>query len=122
MGGIYFNFKIGRAGTSQDNVRYITRETATNGDREAVFIQNYPSYAQEGNTFKEQRSNLTEYARQQEEDELRKGRKGTGEARTHYRAIASFEGKIETEKAREIGKEYLEKSFPNTRAVAVVHQ
>lgn len=122
MGGIYFNFKTGRAGTSRDNINYITRETATKGDREALFIQNYPEYGQEGDTYKKQKNNLAEYARQQEEDELKKGRRGTGEARTHYRAIASFEGKFDTAKAKEMAKEYLEKRFPNARAVAVVHQ
>lgn len=121
MSGIYFNFKVGRAGTSQDNIRYITRETATKGDREAVFVQNYPDYVQ-GETYKEQRNELAEYGRQQEQDEMQKSRKGTGEARTHYRAIASFENKVETEKARDMAEEYLSKQFPNARAVAVVHQ
>jgi len=122
MGGIYFSFNVGRAGASSANVRYITRESAIDGNRDAMFVQNYPEHALEGDNFKEQRNSLAEYARQQEEDELKRPKRGKGEIRTHYRAIASFEGKVETEKAREMAKEYLEKRFPNTRAIGVVHQ
>jgi hypothetical protein len=119
---IYFKFSVGRSGTSGANARYITREPATKGDERAVFAHNYPEYAHEGNSYKEQRENIIEYAHQQEEDELQRPRRGTGEAQTHYRAVASFEGKVDTEQARQMGQEYLEKQFPNARTVGVVHQ
>ena len=119
---IYFNFSVGRAGTSAANARYITRETASQGDKSSIITHNYPDYAREGETYKEQKENIIAYAGQKEEDELRRPRKGTGEARTHYRVTVSFEGKIETEKARAMGEEYLQKQFPNARAVGMVHQ
>lgn len=62
------------------------------------------------------------YAEQKEEDEFNRTRKGTGQPSTHYRIVVSFEEKIETEKAHSMGKEYLEKQFPNTRAIGAVHQ
>ena len=119
---IYFKFSVGRAGTSGANARYITREPATKGEQRAIFTQNYPEYAREGNGYKKERENIVSYARQQEEDELQRPRKGRGEKQTHYRAVASFEGKVETEKARAMGEEYLKKQFPNARAIGVVHQ
>ena len=119
---IYFKFSVGRSGASGANARYITREPATKGDEKAIFAQNYPEYAQGGDSYREQRENIIEYASQQEEDELRRPRRGTGEAQTHYRAVASFDGKVDTEQARKMGQEYLEKQFPNARAIGVVHQ
>jgi len=121
-GGIYFSFNVGRAGASAANLRYITRETAIDGNLESIFVQNYPEYVQEGESYKDKRNNLAEYVRQKEEDELKKPKRGKGEVQTHYRAVASFESKIGTEKAREMAKQYLEERFPKARAIAVVHQ
>lgn len=122
MGGIYFRITAGRAGASGANMRYITRETATEGNHRAIISQNYPDYVLEGDSYREQRQNISLYAEQKEEDEFNRARKGKGEPTTHYRIVISFEDKIETEKAHSMGKEYLEKQFPNTRAIGAVHQ
>ncbi len=120
-GGIFCEFTVGRAGAGGDNARYITRESATGGDAGAVYLHNYPSWLK-GRDYKNLRSNIVEYNRQREEDELKAVRRGGGETRTHYRCKLSFEGKIDNGKARELAREYLEKNFSNARAVAVVHQ
>lgn len=122
MGGIYFRITAGRAGASGANMRYITRETATEGNDRAIISQNYPDYALEGDSYREQRQNISLYAEQKEEDEFNRARKGTGQPSTHYRIVVSFEEKVETEKAHSMGKEYLEKQFPNTRAIGAIHQ
>jgi hypothetical protein len=120
---IYFEFRSGRTGTSGANVHYITRETGTNGEREALHAHNYPEYAREGETYDELRANLVEYAHQQEQDELLRPRRGgRGLPQTHFRCIASCERQVETEQALGMAKEYLEARFPEARALAAVHQ
>ena len=121
--GVFIRFQVGRAGTSSANVRYITRGAATGFDPEAVLTRNYPDYAREGNDYRDYREHLEEFARQREEDELeRSHRGGGGSPRTHYRAVLSFEGKVDTDKARSMADEYMERTFPEGRAVAAVHQ
>lgn len=120
---IFFEFRSGRTGTSGANVHYITRETGTGGAREAIYAHNYPEYAREGATYGEQRSNLVEYAHQQEQDELERPRRGgRGTPQTHFRCIASCERQVETEQALGMAREYLETRFPDARAIAAVHQ
>lgn len=119
---VYFSFRVGRSGTSGANMRYITRETAIGAEREALYIQNYPEYAREGETYDELRSNLIAYADQQEQDELEMTDGGRGDPQTHFRAIASCEREVPTEQALEMAQDYLESRFPDARAVAAVHQ
>jgi len=122
-GGVYFRFRAGRTGTSGANVHYVTRETGTEGEREAIYAHNYPEHALDGNTYDELRANLVEYARQQEQDEIEMPRRGgRGRPQTHFRAIASLKGREPTERALGMAREYLERRFPEARALAVVHQ
>ncbi len=101
-----------------DHSAYITRESATHGDREAIVTHQLPEHATAGSDYREQRSNITSYWHQRVEDELDKS-KG---ARTHYRMTASFGGRVETQTARQMAQEFLDKNFPDARAVAAVHQ
>jgi hypothetical protein len=122
-GGVYFRFRAGRTGTSGANIHYITRETGTRGEREAIYAHNYPEHAREGATYDELRANLVEYARQQEQDELEWTRRGgRGRPQTHFRAIASCKGREETERVLGMAREYLERRFPDARALVAVHQ
>ena len=122
-GGVYFRFRTGRTGTSGANIHYITRETGTRGSREAIYAHNYPEYAREGATYDELRANLVEYARQAEQDELERPRRGgRGRSQTHFRAIASCKGREETGRVLQMGREYLERRFPDARALVAVHQ
>jgi hypothetical protein len=118
-GGAVFKFSKGRAGASSANVRYITREKAAS---ERVWTRNIPEHAQEGETHKEQINNLREYARQREEDEISAARSGSGESRTHYRAIYSFDREISDEQAQRMIDAHLDKNLPNARCVAAIHR
>lgn len=122
MGGVYIEFKVGRAGGGGGNASYITRGSATGRDERAIGTYNYPDYVTDASDYKELRDRIIEYNRQQEQDEMDRPQKGRGEARTHYRAIASFEGKVESEYARTLGSEWVERNFPKSRAVIAVHQ
>jgi len=122
VGGTFIRISVGRPGTSAANAHYITREPATNGDREAVLVRNYPSEVAEARDYDELRDRIEEYCEQQEAHELDRPRRGGGETRTHYRAILSFEQEIPTEQARDMADEYLDRTFPDARAVAAVHQ
>lgn len=121
MSGIYHNFKPGRAGASAANARYISRTTAVRDGERGLYEHNLPDYLR-GETYAETRANLTEYARQRDEDERARPTRGGGEARTHYRAQLSFEGRVDAERAREMASEYMRENFPNARGFAVVHQ
>jgi hypothetical protein len=120
-GAAVFKFSKGRIGTSGANVGYITREKAAEN---RIWTRNLPNYATEGETRKERIDNLKEYARQQEENELEKSRTGSGETRTHYRAIYSFETfrEITDEQAQRMIDEHLDKNFPDARVVAAIHR
>jgi hypothetical protein len=118
-GAAVFKFSKGRIGTSGANVGYITREKAA-GNR--VWPHNIPLYATEGETRKERIDNLREYARQQEENELEKLRTGSGETRTHYRAIYSFDREITDEQGRRMVEEHLEKNFSDVPRITVLHR
>ena len=113
---------VGRAGAAGDNVRYITRERATEGEQERVWTRNVPGYANEGDGYKERTSNLIEYARQLEEDELDKPQRGAGKTRTHYRAIYSFDKEVSDGKARELVDRHLDENFPKARTIAAIHR
>jgi hypothetical protein len=121
-GGIVFRFTIGETRKSAANLDYITRESENCGNDKSIFIQSYPSYALAGDTFSERRRSMIEFARQQEQDELVRPRRGSGETRTHYRAIGSFEEKVSTEQVLKLAQEFIENNFPNSCVIAVVHQ
>ncbi|MGH2365748.1 MAG: relaxase/mobilization nuclease domain-containing protein [Chloroflexota bacterium] len=122
MAGVYMRFYVGRSGGSAAHVRYITRPSATERDRDALLVRNYPEYAREGDDYRELRDNLQEYARQQEEDEANQPHRGRGAPRTHYRAVLSFEERVATHEARDMADEWIEREFPDSRAVGAVHQ
>lgn len=127
-GGAFVTVKVGRAGTAAANVRYMTRERATEGEQERVWTQNvpefadHPDHAERGMSYKERTGDLREYARQLEEDELDKPQRGSGEKRTHYRAIYSFDREVTDEKAREMVDAHLAENFPKARAIAALHR
>jgi Relaxase/Mobilisation nuclease domain len=121
-GGAFIRFSVGTTGAAGANAGYITRGSATGRDVRSIETYNYPDYVTEAGDYKELRDRIVEYNRQQEEDERARPHRGGGEARTHYRAVASFEGKVDTDKAREMGREWVERNFPNSRAVVSVHQ
>src|SRR5438128_3986789 len=121
-GGVFARFGPGRAGASGANAAYITRGRATGWDERAIATRNYPDAVREAEDYRDLRDRLEEYAEQQEAHELERPRRGGGETRTHYRGIVSFEGRVETDQAREMANDYLEREFPNARAIAAVHQ
>lgn len=120
-GGIFHRFEVPKPGASRDggkDARYITRPDKTEERREAIHLHNIPGYAKAGETYREMRANLIDYAAQREEDEKRRG---GPESRTHYKTILSFEDRISTEKAVAMGREYVERNFPQARAIIACH-
>jgi hypothetical protein len=101
-----------------DHSCYITRESATGGDRAAIVSHQLPAHATAGDDYREQRTNITSYLSQRVEDELEKGKR----ARTHYRMTASFGEYVDTKTARQMAQEFLATNFPDGRGIACVHQ
>src|SRR5919202_1379233 len=122
-GGGFIRLAVGRSGVSAAHARYITRGTATGRDRAALLTRHYPEYVRDAASYRELRDHFEEYCAQEEAYERdRPQRGGHGEPQTHYRGVLSFEGKVETEQARELAAAYLEQTFPTARALAAVHQ
>ncbi len=127
-GGVSFRFAVGTNGAAAAHVRYITREPATEGNYDRIYLHNLPGARRDGDGFRETRKGLIEYARTKEKYELEKrcqGRVRAGQERvkprTHYRANCSFEGEVEPQKALSMVREFLTENFPLARAVAAVH-
>jgi hypothetical protein len=57
------------------------------------------------------------YAEERQEEEA--GKRGD---RNHYRMILSFDRDVSTSDAKDLAHKYLEKEFPNAKAVVAVHQ
>jgi hypothetical protein len=114
-----FNAKP-RAGASGDHARYITRESATEGNEKGIYLHNTDGLR--GQNYLDTRSNVIANALTRQDEELSQPRRGGGEQRTHYRCIVSWDRKEETEKAVGQVKEFLSERFPDARAVAAIHQ
>jgi hypothetical protein len=101
-------------------MRYITRDTATHGDEKNILLYNLKEL--EGKDYRETKTNLISYAESHLDDEATRPRKGTGEARTHYRAVLSFDRFENSTKVKELTEKWLETNFKGCRAVATVHR
>jgi hypothetical protein len=129
-GGVFYSICEGKVGatTAAANARYITRERATGCQQDRVWTQNVPEYAahpdhlERGISYRERVADLREYVRQLEEDELERPQPGSGEKRTHYRAIYSFDREVTDEKAREMVSRHLEECFAQARFIAAIHR
>jgi hypothetical protein len=121
MSGIFLKFSAAKtSGASAANVRYITRETATTADERAIYLHNLDQL--KGQDYRETRTNSIAYAEARLDDEQARSRTNPKESRTHYRAILSFDRTEDTDKAREMAKEWLQKNFKDGRAVVSIHQ
>ena len=101
-------FKAGARGASGKNASYITRESAC----DSISFHNLDELETE-NQY-ENRINALSYAYNREEEETK--------GRTHYRVVLSWEGKEDTNRAKEQTHEFLDNNFKDSRAIVAVHQ
>jgi len=120
-GGTYCQFRVGGTGRSSNHMMYISRESAVIDKEKDVVMRNLPEDVKDARDYKELRTNLASYAWAREESEQARF-KGAGEVRTHYRCTVSFEKNVDTEKAKEMVNQWLEKEFPQAKAVAFIHR
>jgi hypothetical protein len=121
MSGIFLKFSAAKTGgASAANVKYITRETATAADERALYMHNLDQL--KGQDYRETRTNSIAYAEARLDAEQARSRTNPKESRTHYRAILSFDRTEDTDKAREMAKEWLQKNFKDGRAIVSIHQ
>ncbi len=120
-GGVYIEFKSPKThGASAANTKYITRETATGADPRALYLHNLEHI--QGEDYQQTRNNIISFAEARLDEEQARSRNNPRESRTHYRAILSFDRSEDSEKARELAKDWLQKNFKDARAVVAVHQ
>lgn len=125
QGGVYFRFQTSHLGDkygASQHVKYITREDATLGKAEALVLHDEPERITRAGTYEAARARVIEYHTAAERAESRARKSGPGRTRSYFRVRLSFEGKVETEKASEMVKGFLEENFPRGRAVAAIHQ
>lgn len=120
-GGTFCRFYRGGTGRSGVHMSYISRGTAVRDGEDGVLTRNIPEYVTDAKDYRDLRNNLTAYAEVREESEQVQHR-SRGECRTHFRTVLSFERDVETDKAKEMTNEWLEKRFPDARAAAFVHR
>jgi hypothetical protein len=121
MKSIYCRFTAPKSqADSAENVNYITRETALESNHDAIYLHNLSEFR--GEDLRETRTNLSAYAMTRLSEEKHTSRTGAGQTRTHYRCVVSFDRKESTEKAQRLTAEFLQKYFPQTRAVSAIHQ
>lgn len=120
-GGTYCHFRVGGTGKSSNHMMYIARESAVIDKENDVVMRNLPDDVTEARDYKELKTNLASYAWAREESEQARF-KGAGEVRTHYRCTVSFEKEVDTEKAKEMVNQWLEKEFSQAKAVAFIHR
>jgi hypothetical protein len=121
MSGIYIRFTVPKSGkASAANINYITRQNASGADEHAINLHNLDEL--KGEDYRETTTNLKAFAEMRLNDEATRTKRCAGEARTHYRAILSFDRQENTVKAGELAKEWLKENFPDARACAITHQ
>jgi hypothetical protein len=118
---VYIEFKSPKShGASAANTKYITREPATGATPSALYLHNLEHL--QGEDYQETRNNIISFAETRLDEEQARSRNNPRESRTHYRAILSFDRSEDSEKARELAKNWLQKNFKDARAVIAVHQ
>lgn len=120
-GGTFCRFYKGGTGRSGVHMNYISRGTAVRDGEDGVLTRNIPEYVTEAEDYRDLRNSLTAYAEVREEFEQMHHR-SRGECRTHFRTVLSLEHDVETDKAKEMANEWLEKRFPHAHAAAFVHR
>lgn len=125
MGG-FAKISVGSVGSGAANASYITRQSAVGApigeEDQATCLHNAPSSVEAAESWEETRIRLRSWAEQTKAEERARHGNRTGQARTHYRMVLSYEETIGTEAAREDARDLLEEEFPKARAVGVVHQ
>src|SRR5947209_129992 len=118
-------FSVGAAGSAGGRAQYDTKERATLAEKERIFTRNVPDHVEkkdEDRSYKELRSNLVEYARQMDEDEIERSHEGKGETRTYYRAIYSFHENVSDEKAMSMVNEHQQENFAKNPIINSLHR
>ncbi len=101
---------------SAKNVEYITRDSAC----ESLSFHNLDELRHDDQL--QAKSNAINYAEEREIEEESRTNTGSGVARNHNRMILSFDRKEDTEVVKEMAHEYLDKNFPNQKAIVSIHQ
>jgi hypothetical protein len=101
---------------SAKNVEYITRDSAC----ESLSFHNLDELRHDDQL--QAKSNAINYAEEREIEEESRTNTGSGVPRNHNRMILSFDRKEETEVVKEMAHEYLDKNFPNQKAIVSIHQ
>jgi hypothetical protein len=98
----------GRTEKSGANVSYITRESAC----ESISFHNLDQL-DTGDRYDNKVNALT-YAHNREDEETK--------GRNHYRVVLDLDVKEDTDRAKQMAHEFLQKEFPNARAIVAIHQ
>jgi len=125
MGAVITGPDAGAVGSGPGNAGYITRSSAVvEAEDERLSTHNVPDDVKSdtGETWEQQRTRLRTWAEQVKQEEKARHGNRSGQPRTHYRTVLSYETKIPAAQAQQDAQEFLEESFPDAKAFSVVHQ
>lgn len=125
IGGTWCRFSVGAAARSVDYLTYISRIEAVKEREQGTLLYHLPpEVITHKDSYDLLRDSLLAYAWLRAESEALHKEKGITSlvARTHYRAILSFERDIPTQTALNMTYSWLEQVFPRGRAVGFVHR
>lgn len=120
----FCRFTVGRPGTSAANLRYVSRRDAVKEREGGAFFWNVPSEVTVASSYPELRLNLEAYgwAREESEETLHRMRGGSGDPRSHYRCVLSFEGEVTSQAVRMLVEEWARRALPNAVVAGFVHR
>ena len=105
-------------------ITYIGRDGAggVGQPRPGFALQNMPEAIANASTYDEMRRELASWASHRAAIEVKRHGERAGQARTHYRVIASYEKRVPTSVALAGAEEWAQRCFPGARVAIFVHQ
>lgn len=103
---------------------YISRASAVLEGSHGCVLRNLPDVITYPASFRELRANLETFAWARERSELTEHRRlgRSGEPRTHYRCVLSFERDLPTASIARLVMDWLDEAVPNAVSCAFVHR
>jgi hypothetical protein len=120
----FCRFTVGTSGASAANLRYISRRDAVKERERGTFFRNLPDGVDWASTYGELRANLEAFAWAREESEKGRlrGKGSSGQSRTHYRCVLSFENETKTPIIERLVDEWLREAMPAAVVCSFVHR
>ena len=122
-GGTFCRFTVGSSApnASVRYLRYIANEQSVREPEQGTLLWNLPDRKAMSGSYQAFTATLAEHVKADAEWELSR-HQSRGHARTHYRALLSFETDIGTSNANGLVAQWIAGAFPQARAASFLHR